>query len=145
MKVCPRRLPSCWRRSGSILTSRSFCSPPRPPPPFRSRSLCPSPFSQCSVIWIGNIPEESSWYLLRAFGGWQPIGIALFFGHFILPFFFLLSRELKRNRRALAWVAAWILVFHYLDLYWVVMPVLHAAGPRPHWRSIAAFLGIAGF
>jgi hypothetical protein len=101
-------------------------------------------FSQFMLIWIANIPEEIPWYLLRAFGGWQPIGIALFFGHFILPFFFLLSRELKRNRRALAWVAAWVLVFHYLDLYWVVMPVLHPAGPRPHWADLTAFLGIGG-
>lgn len=101
-------------------------------------------FCQFMLIWIADIPEEAPWYLLRAFGGWQPIGIALFLGHFVLPFFFLLSREVKRNRRALAWAAAWILVFHYLDLYWVIMPVLHPSSPHLHWADLTAFLGIGG-
>jgi hypothetical protein len=101
-------------------------------------------FSQFMLIWIADIPEEAPWYVLRAFGGWQPVGIALFFGHFVLPFFFLLSREVKRNRRALALAAGWILAFHYLDLYWVVMPVLHPSSPHLHWADLTAFLGIGG-
>ena len=34
---------------------------------------------------------------------WRPV-------HFLVPFFLLLSRDLKRNPRPLAWVAAWVLL-----------------------------------
>ena len=65
-------------------------------------------------------------------------------GHFLLPFFALLSRELKRRPTALAAVGAWLLVMHFVDVYWIVLPALHPAGARPHWLDAAAVAGIGG-
>jgi len=101
-------------------------------------------FSQFLLIWIADIPEEVTWYLPRAAGPWRPIGIALFFGEFVVPFFALLPRAVKRNPRPLGWIALWVLVFHYLDLYWVVMPVLDPGGPQPHWTDLTSLIGIGG-
>jgi len=101
-------------------------------------------FSQFMLIWIADLPEEVTFYLPRAAGPWRPIGIALFFGQFVVPFFALMPRAVKRNPRPLGWIALWVLVFHYLDLYWVVMPVLDPGGPQPHWTDLTSLIGVGG-
>ena len=50
------------------------------------------------------------------------VSLILVFGHLFLPFLGLLSRSAKRNPAILAGWAAWILVMHWLDLQYVVMP-----------------------
>jgi len=83
-------------------------------------------FSQYMLIWYANIPEETTWYLIRQVGGWGPVSIALLVGHFILPFVLLVSKHPKRIKWALALIALWMLVFHYVDMYWLVQPGLMA-------------------
>jgi hypothetical protein len=101
-------------------------------------------FSQFMLIWIANIPEEVPWYILRIDGGWRWVGAFLALFHFLVPFFLLLSRDLKRNPRALSYVAAWLLFVHWVDLYWLVMPHLHPAGPQPWIFDLTAFVGVGG-
>jgi hypothetical protein len=48
------------------------------------------------------------------------------FGHLLIPFLGLLSREVKRRRLLLGFWAVWLLAFHWLDMYWLVMPNLDA-------------------
>jgi hypothetical protein len=99
-------------------------------------------FSQFMLIWIANIPEEVPWTLVRSSRGWGAVGIGLAALHFLVPFFLLLSRDLKRNPRALALVAGWQLLMHWLDVYWLVMPRLHPDGPAPGWVDLTAFVGV---
>ncbi len=101
-------------------------------------------FSQFLLIWIANLPEEVPWYILRIDGGWGPVGAFLAAFQFLVPFFLLLSRDLKRNPRALAWVAAWVLLVHWVDLYWLVMPHLDPGGPRFSLWDVSAFVGVGG-
>lgn len=102
-------------------------------------------FSQFLLVWIANIPEEAPWYGLRIFGAWRPLSIALFFLHFLLPFFILLSRNLKEQPRKLAVMAVYLLVMHAVDMYWLVWPALTgSAGPTFHWSLVTAFLGVGG-
>ena len=101
-------------------------------------------FSQFMLIWIANIPEEVPWYVLRIDGGWRWVGAFLALFHFLVPFFLLLSRDLKRSPRALSALAAWLLLVHWVDLYWLVMPHLHPAGPRPSLLDLTAFVGVGG-
>ena len=100
-------------------------------------------FSQYMLIWVGNLPEEVPWVLLRREGGWRWVGVFLIVFHFVVPFLLLLSRDLKRNPRTLAAIAVWVMLVHYVDLYWVVLPYLHA-GPGLHWTAITSFLGVGG-
>jgi hypothetical protein len=101
-------------------------------------------FSQFMLIWIANIPEEVPWYILRINGGWLWVGAFLLVFHFVVPFFLLLSRDLKRNPVALSRVALWMLFVHWVDLYWLVMPHLDPAGPRPSPWDVTAFAGVGG-
>lgn len=79
-------------------------------------------FSQFMLIWYANIPEETVFYKYRMFSEWQWVTIAVSVGHFAFPFVFLLSRWTKRILPSLTFFAVWQLVFHWLDLYWNVMP-----------------------
>ena len=101
-------------------------------------------FSQYMLIWAGNLPEEVQWIVIRNQGVWRPVGILILIGHFVLPFFVLLSRDVKRSPPALAAVAAWMLVMHYVDFYWAVMPASDATRLGLHWTHLTAFVGIGG-
>lgn len=79
-------------------------------------------FSQWLIIWAGNLPEEISWYYRRLHGGWQYVGLFLVVFHFFVPFFILLSRPFKRDIRTLVWLAAWMLIIRYVDLFWHIEP-----------------------
>ena len=102
-------------------------------------------FSQFLLVWIANIPEEAPFYGLRMFGAWRPMSIALFFLHFVLPFFTLLSRKLKEQPRKLAVVGVYLLLIHAVDLYWLIWPAFSGeAGPTFHWTLITAWVGVGG-
>jgi len=79
-------------------------------------------FSQWLIIWAGNLPEEITWYFRRLHGGWQFVGLFLVIFHFFVPFFLLLSRSLKRDIARLVWLAAWMLIVRYIDLFWHIEP-----------------------
>jgi hypothetical protein len=79
-------------------------------------------FSQFMLQWYGNLPEETVWYKYRLFGDWQWVSIAMLVGFWAFPFVFLMSRWTKRIVPSLVFFAVWQLVFHWLDLYWNVMP-----------------------
>jgi hypothetical protein len=41
-------------------------------------------------------------------------------------------------------MAAWIVAMHYLDIYWLVMPVFQPGGVAPNWMDAAALVGVCG-
>jgi hypothetical protein len=100
-------------------------------------------FSQYYLIWYANIPEETGWFLHRMQGGWENIGLFVAVGHFILPFWVIMSRHTKRNRTVLGVAAVWMLIMHFVDLYFVVMPTYHHH-LHFHWMDLATFVGIGG-
>ena len=79
-------------------------------------------FSQFLIIYSGNIPEETVWYLARTRGGWQAIGVILIVFHFAVPFLILLSREIKRQPKRLAWLAVFILLMRLIDMFYLIAP-----------------------
>lgn len=101
-------------------------------------------FSQFLIIWSGNLPEETPWYVRRLNGGWGWIAGVLVGFHFILPFLLLLVRETKRRARVLATLAAAMLVLRLVDLFWVVAPAFHDNRVQVHWMDLAAPVGLGG-
>jgi len=101
-------------------------------------------FSQYMLIWYGNIPEETVWFVRRQTNGWGGVGLALLFGHFVVPFLFLLPRSIKRRLGLLVIPALWVLAMHWIDLYWLVMPQTRGgrATPGLHIVDLTTFLGI---
>ena len=101
-------------------------------------------FSQFFLIWYANLPEETIWYQARIEGSWMTVSIVLMAGHFAIPFFYLMGRAVKRRGSTLAIGGAWLLVMHFLDLYWLVMPTLHPEGFRPSLLDVAALVTVGG-
>jgi hypothetical protein len=101
-------------------------------------------FSQYFLIWYGNIPEETVWFLHRWEHGWQYISLFIVFGHFVIPFFVLFPYSTKRSRPVMLVMTIWILAMHWVDLYWIVMPNLHREAVKFSWIDFAPMLGIGG-
>jgi hypothetical protein len=86
-------------------------------------------FGQYFLIWYANIPEEVSFYMKRQDNDWQMLGYTLMVGHFAVPFLFLMSRHIKRNRVLLALGCVWMLCMQAADLTYLVTP---NHGPDAH-------------
>jgi hypothetical protein len=100
-------------------------------------------FAQGIIIWIANKPDEVPWYIARGAGQWGGLFTVLIVGHFAIPFFVLLSKPLKRRPSLLALAGLWLVVMHYIDIYWLVMPVLHKT-LAIHWLDLAAPCAVLG-
>jgi hypothetical protein len=79
-------------------------------------------FSQWLIIWAGNLPAEITFYMTRLNGGWGYVGLILVLFHFAVPFAILLSRPFKRDIRKLVWLAVWMLLMRYVDMFWIIEP-----------------------
>lgn len=99
-------------------------------------------FSQFMLIWYANLPEETFWFRDRFEGSWISIAVFILLGHLLIPFGGLVSRHVKRNRAALAFWAVTLLLMHWVDLYWIAMPVLHEKGVEFHMFDASLLLGI---
>jgi len=100
-------------------------------------------YVQYMLIWYANIPEESAYYVLRSTGSWKVLGILLVVGHFLVPFTLLLLRAPKASAGFLGLIAGWILAMHLLDVYTMVLPVLHPEGFHPAVLDVVALIAIA--
>lgn len=100
-------------------------------------------FSQLLITWSGNQPEEITFYKTRLYGGWGAVAVIVLIFHFALPFFLLLSRDLKRNARLLPKLAIWLIFARLVDLYWMTQPEFTAKA-TPHWLDFALPAGLLG-
>lgn len=100
--------------------------------------------SQFLIIWSANLPEEVIWYEHRLTGGWQYVAISLALLHFAAPFMLLLSRDLKRDTRRLVPVALLLLVMHWVDYYWNVMPAFSKSDFTFHVLDLLAPVALGG-
>ena len=79
--------------------------------------------SSCSVnvmviiVPFGNGPE--SWVWIEA---------AMLFGSFFIPFLGLIGRWAKRARPVLAFWCVWVLLWHWVDIVYLVLPPFHPEG-----------------
>jgi hypothetical protein len=101
-------------------------------------------FSQYFLIWYANIPEETVWFAHHWVGSWKTVTLLLVAGHFVIPFFLLIVRAVKRSNLALLIMSFWLLLMHWLDMYWLVMPNLHHQNAHFSWMDAAAMAGIGG-
>jgi|GEM_PF-60947 len=91
-------------------------------------------FSQFMLIWYASLPETTYWWEIRGVtssgsaptsgSAWTKVAWLVLFGHLLLPFAALLSKHVKRNRKALMAIAIWMLFICWVDLFWITMPAL---------------------
>jgi hypothetical protein len=82
-------------------------------------------FAQFFLIWYSNIPDEVAWFHKRwneNGGTYKLLGLTLVVMHFFVPFWFLMSRNIKRRLPLLATGAVCMIVMHVCEVYWIVMP-----------------------
>lgn len=104
-------------------------------------------FAQYFVIWNGNVPDETFWYLMREHGSWWCMNMILIFGHFFVPFILLLPAKVKMNFKVMVPVCLWAWLMAYADIAFNIFPVLHPKGYPFHWLwlQFGCFLFMAGF
>ncbi len=114
-------------------------------------------YSQYMLLWYANLPETTGWLARRGAttveadqSVYTLVALALLVGHLLIPFAGLMSRHVKRRRGLLMFWAVWMLVFHYLDLHWLVMPELSYGLPLSQTQlnfglmDIACLIGLGG-
>jgi len=102
-------------------------------------------FAQFFLTWYSNIPDEVSFFHKRWHdngGTWKDVSLGIVAFHFFVPFWFLMSRNIKRRLPLLATGAVCMVLTHVVEVYWVVMPNF---GPLdPSWIDLACLLGVFG-
>jgi len=104
-------------------------------------------FSQLLIIWSGNQPEEITFYHQRLQGGWGVVAVGVLLLHFFLPFLVLLSHDVKRNKRLIPIVAAWMIAMRVLDIFWLTQPEFLRTpfeNPAALLWDATALLGLGG-
>ena len=100
-------------------------------------------FSQLLIIWSGNQPEEISFYHSRLYSQWGVVAVIVLVFHFFVPFFLLLSRDLKRNMNLLPKVALYMIFMRLVELFWVTRPEFTKTA-LPSLFDVAAPLALIG-
>ncbi|PWU16463.1 MAG: hypothetical protein C5B50_13530 [Verrucomicrobia bacterium] len=85
-------------------------------------------FAQYFIIWNGNMPEETYWYVLRERGTWWYVGMVIIFGHFFIPFLGLLRIDVKHIFTWMIPLCVWAWLMHWIDLSFNIMPIPHPQG-----------------
>jgi len=114
-------------------------------------------FSQYMLTFAANLVEEIPYMLTRTSNGWQYLAVFLVIFHFFVPFFLLLSRDLKRAPHRLVVIALWILFVRFVDIFMMVSPEFDSSGANlhllagehashffVHWLDLAAPLAVGG-
>lgn len=101
-------------------------------------------FSQWLIVWAGDLPHETAWYLPRWHSSWRWVTYTIECAQFGIPSLLLLFRALKREARAVLAIAALVLAAHWLYVAWLVKPSVAAGGVSLGWTDCAATLGIGG-
>jgi hypothetical protein len=99
-------------------------------------------FSQYFLIHYADLPEETMWFQHRLEHNWPIIGAILVIGHFIVPFGFLLSRHMKRNKTPLAIGAVFLLCMHWIDMKFLIQPTYSDQGFYVTWFDFATLIGV---
>ncbi len=102
-------------------------------------------FAEFLIIWSGNVPDEIPWYLARIHGGWWTICSLDFICHWLIPFCMLLSRNLKRDKNRLKYMAIFMIFARFVDMFWLIEPNFSDAAGNLHLANnygILAYLTV---
>jgi hypothetical protein len=93
-------------------------------------------FSEFFLIWYAAIPEETVYFHRRwDDNSWRTISVGIVVLKFIVPFYLTMSRNAKRNNAMIGFGASWILVMHFVEIYYWIMPYYRPFQPV-QWGGI---------
>lgn len=104
-------------------------------------------FAQYFVVWNGNVPEETFWYIIRENRPWWWLSMIVIFGHFFAPFIIMLPLKVKTAFKIMIPLCLWAWAMHFADLAFNILPALH-----PHhyplkwlWLPAGCVMFMGGF
>jgi hypothetical protein len=97
-------------------------------------------FSQFMLIWYANLPAEVAYFSVRMNNGWEYIFVLLPILKFILPFIGLMPWRYRSNPNAFKFIGGLVILGHWLDLFWMVMPGGEAGPTFSFWLEPLMFI-----
>jgi hypothetical protein len=100
-------------------------------------------FSQFMLIWYGNIPEETVYFIQRI----EDFKLLFFLNiaiNFFIPFLVLLPRKSPRKVLVLAIASVIVIIGHWLDFYLVIMPGSAGEASGIGFLEIGLTIGFTG-
>ncbi|MEO8168581.1 MAG: hypothetical protein ABI623_10050, partial [bacterium] len=98
-------------------------------------------FSQYLLIWYANIPEEVVYFTHRETSSWVIFtGLNVVF-NWLIPFVVLLPQWTKRNEGVLLRVCVLVMIGHWIDLFWMILPPFMKEGPELSVWEIGPMVG----
>lgn len=85
-------------------------------------------FVQFFIVWNGDVPARTSWYVSRTSGLWEVVVLGVVVIQFAAPLAALLFRRLKDSPRAMLWICASLLIGAVLEAPWLTLPSAGVAG-----------------
>ncbi len=99
---------------------------------------------QFMLVWIGNLPIDTVWYLARATPSAKTVVGLLAICQLAVPFMLLLIRPIKQNSQAVGWIAGLILVMQLVYSYYQVAPVAFEGTIGKQWLAVVMPLALGG-
>jgi len=100
-------------------------------------------FSEFMLIWYGNIPEETVWFVERWHGAYKILFFANIILNWAIPFFVLMPRKSSRSKMFIFPVIILLMIGQYTELYYIIWPnVVQEA--KFGLLEIGAFAGYLG-
>ncbi len=101
-------------------------------------------FCQFMLIWYADIPEETSHFITRLAGFWQPVFWLNILLNWAVPFLVLLHIPAKRSPGMLLKISWVILVGRWVDLYLMIAPPFVGENPVFGVWEVGIAAGAAG-
>lgn len=100
-------------------------------------------FVEFMLIWYGNIPEETIFFVSRSKGAFGVLFFANMILNWFIPFLFLMPRMTSRSKLFLIPVIILMMIGQYTELYYYIWPaVVHEA--KFGLFEIGTYLGFLG-
>ncbi len=100
-------------------------------------------FAEFMLIWYGNIPEETTWFVQRWDGAYKVLFFANILINWFVPFIVLMPRKTSRSKQVITPVIILLMIGQYIELYYIIWPATVGAakfGPL----EIGTFIGFLG-
>jgi hypothetical protein len=98
---------------------------------------------QFIIVWSGDLPQETTWYLHRVAGAWPIVLTAIFLLSGALPFALLLSARGRQSPTAIIVAAGSMLTGRVIEAAWLVLPA-YAPSLLTFLAFVGATVGMAG-
>ena len=100
-------------------------------------------FSEFMLIWYGNIPEETVFFVHRWEGVYRIMFFAIIILNWFIPFIVLMPRKTSRSKQVIAPVILLLMIGQYIELYYIIWPAT-VGDAKFGLLEIGTFLGYVG-